>query len=125
MIEINYNKKEDIIYVKRVGQISSKDIIKYIQEIDKQFKNHKTLYVLTDTRGSRTLFNQNDLALFVAEIKKRIEPYHNVREANIVDNPYDTALGMIYEYIASEIEKFKCKGFSTEVAAKAWLKSGS
>ncbi|MDF1550711.1 MAG: STAS/SEC14 domain-containing protein [Bacteroidales bacterium] len=125
MIEISYNNQEDIIYVRRVGEISSEDIFKYINEIDKQFENHKTLYVLSDTRGSQTLFHQNDLVLFVAEIKKRIGPYKKVREASIVDNPYDTALGMMYEYIASEIDKFKCKAFSTEEAAKSWLKSGS
>lgn len=125
MIEISYNNQEDIIYVRRVGKITSEDIFTYINEMDRQFNSRKTLYVLSDTRGSETLFNQNDLALFVAEIKKRIGPYHKVREANIVDNPFDTALGLMYEYIASEIEKFKCKAFSTEEAAKSWLKSGS
>jgi len=125
MIEINYNSQEDIIYVKRIGQISSDDIVEYICEIDKQFKTHKTLYVLSDTRGSETLFKQQDLIQFVEEIKKRLGPYQKVREASIVDNPYDTALGMMYEYIASEIDKFKCKAFSTEEVAKIWLKSGS
>jgi hypothetical protein len=123
MIEITYNKDEDIIYVKRSGEIYLLDLVDYAIRIDEEFNELKNLYIIEDTRGSITKHNQkDDFYLIINEVKKRIHNYHKVKVAIIVDNPGDTALAFLYERLSKEVNNYYFKVFMTLKASKAWLK---
>lgn len=122
MIEYKYNKKEDIFYVKRYGEVSFDNMIEYINNISKQSLNHKSLYLLTDTRESITKFNIEDFPFILNEIKKRLHNYEEVKDAIIVEAPLNAAFSMFFENISKELENYHYKAFSTVAAAKKWLK---
>ena len=118
MIEYKYNKKEEIFYVKRYGEVSLDDIIEYINNISIQSLNYKSLYLLTDTRESITKFNIEDFPFILSEIKKQLHNYEEVKDAIIVEAPLNAAFSTFFENMSNKLENYHYKTFSTVAAAK-------
>ena len=122
MIEYSYNKKEDIIYMKRSQEIYFQDLIYFIIKIDAEFNHKKALFVIDDTRGSILKHDhKKDLENILVEIKDRINKYDVVKIAQVMGKPNDTAVGLIFELMSNEIQNFYTKVFSTLKAAQEWL----
>jgi hypothetical protein len=123
MIELSYHKDEDIIYVRRSGDIHFQDLIEYVLRLDNEFNAHDRLYILDDTSGSTPRHDHtNNYRQIAEEIKKRISRYTEVKHAIMASSPGNTALNIIFEALTSEIENYHFKVFSTIEASMVWLK---
>ena len=121
MIKLTYNKKENIIYLERNGEIKLQDLLNNIKDIDQKFHHLKSLYIIEDTRKSTVDFKAKDYPTIIDYIKRRINKYNKVRSAIIVNNLFDTVLSLLYEEMSKEIENYEFKTFYTKEAAKTWL----
>ena len=123
MIDVSYNKEENIIYISRCGEITLEDMINHIKIIDEDFKHLKKLNIIEDTRNSTSKYEITDLPKIIDELNKRMVNFKKVKTAMIVDLPSDTALSIYFEGISKNSEKFYYKTYSTLAAAKSWLSS--
>lgn len=121
MITSKYNKEENIIYVERKGDISIKDLLEYIEELDYKYNDLKTLLLIDDLRNSVSTFLGNDYSSIIKEIETRIKRYDKVKCAVIVNQPKETALSILYKMTSKSIDKYAYETFSTLEAAKRWL----
>lgn len=121
MININYNKSEGIIYIERIGDISAEDIINTIDKIGTTYCHLNHLYVLEDTSQSTAKFSQTDYSSFYEATIKLLEKVNKVSLAMIVAKPDQTALSLLFEE-AFKVRNYRIQIFSTELAAKNWLK---
>lgn len=121
MINFNYRKEDNIIYVKRQGEINFDDLLLYIGDMDEKIPLLKELYILDDFRESRPKFTASEYPKLVEEIKKRVKKYTKVQHAVIVNNPSNTVLSVIFEGLSVIIDKYAFKTFSTPEAGKFWL----
>lgn len=124
MIDVSYNKDENIIYVVRLGNITLHDIVTNIKGLDSNFADLDELYILEDLRNSISKLKEDDYPTIIGEIKKRIVNFKFVKTAVIVDSPADTVLGLLYEEIAEEVKNYYFKTFSTVKEAERWLRVG-
>jgi hypothetical protein len=123
MIEFSNNRDDDIIYVRRSGDIHFEELIEYVISLDKEFREHKRVFILDDTRGSNPIHDHtNNYRQIAEDIKKRISGYAEVKHAIIASSPGNTALNIIFEMLTSEIGNYQFKVFSTLEASMAWLK---
>jgi len=122
MIEVNYNQKEDIIYVTRTHEVILQDLLNYVKQFDEDYKDFDRLHIVDDLRASISKYESKDYPLIIEEIKKRIGQYKEVRIAVLVMTPQDTALSLLYEQIAQSVENYNYKTFSTLEAGRNWLK---
>lgn len=63
-----------------------------------------------------------ELGEFYREIKKNISGQKEVRHADIVDTPFETAIRVIFQQMVAPLKGYDYRCFSTEKAALAWLK---
>ena len=125
MIEFSYNRDDEIIYVRRSGDVHFQDLIDYVLRLDNEFSDHSRVYILDDTRGSTPVHDHtNNYRQIAEEIKKRISGYAEVKHAVIASSPGNTALNIIFEILTSEIENYQFRVFSTLEASTVWLKQG-
>ena len=123
MIEYSFNKDENILYLKRIGDIFLDDILNIIDELNSQMENCRQIYILQDTSESSMKYNTDDLNPMILEFKQRIKNFDIVRIANYTEDPVETAVAFVFEELTLQIDKFHHKTFSTYENAKLWLKT--
>lgn len=122
VINFSHNARNNIVYVRRIGEIEVQEIIEYVIRIDNELNHLAELKILDDTRDSYILIeNRDNLKVIVEEIKNRLSKYETVQYSVIVDRPKDTAIFMIFERLAFELSGFNAKIFATEEAGLKWL----
>lgn len=123
MIEISYKEEDNIILVRRSGEIYVQDLINYINKIDQDFRELKRLYILDDAIGSVWKFNhKDDYDLLFHEIDKCARNFIRVYVAIVVDTPQYTAMADLYKLKTDKIKNYYFQFFSTPEAASSWLK---
>lgn len=121
MITFTFNDKENILFVKRVGEVDGTEILDFIKTISEQFEERKCLYILTDITDSNTIYDTAQLSNFIDEIEIRITPFEKVYEAVVTDSPHDTAMSILFENMALSLNKYTCKTFAVESNALKWI----
>lgn len=121
MIEYNYNKDEDIIYVKRQGEISFDDLMEYVHNIYNDFQTHNRIFVLTQTIETELIFNPKDYPILINEIRKHLDSIDVYRDAIVISKSLNVAYSVIFEKLSIEIQNYSYKTFSIKEAAKEWL----
>jgi len=124
MIDFSFNEEENILHVKRIGEIHTQDILDVIDSVNNSFKNTKYLYILQDTTESSMKYNMNDLNLMIEKFQEKLNNYNIVKIANYTTDPLETATALIFEEHANRISKLHHKTFSTIEYAKHWLQKG-
>ncbi len=124
MISWDFNKKENVLEVTYLGEITIKEFMEYGNFIMKNEKLPRNLKILTDARdtifGTNFLEEENILKLKEA-MKKYLEPYTFITVALIHYTPKETAISEIFKY-HYKFDNYIQKVFSTKEAALVWLK---
>ena len=124
MINVKFNKEENIIYVERIGATSLHDILLHIKDLEQRFNDFRNLYIIDDLRKSTTVINRKDLAIIFVEIKKIAKRFDQVKNAVITDNPMNITSSILFENTSKGLKNYSYKTFSTFEAAKHWLDLG-
>ena len=93
-----------------------------IQQIGKKPKLNNPIFI----EGLPGIGNVGKVAIdvIIDELKIALIDFEFVWSAMIVDNPYDTALSVLFEKNTETIDNFAFRTFSTEESAKNWIKRG-
>lgn len=118
-ITIDHSKK--LIYYKHGGIIELSEIGEAWKEFTQltEFSQHK-YNIFADYRNSKFNFTVKDfdtIRTFLYSLKDKLI---GRKQSIIVDNPYNTAISMLFETELSEKIGFSVKVFSTEEAATEW-----
>ncbi len=120
MLEVEYNKNENILYSKHLGPITKSEMIQAFNEIEGDIINPRPLYVIEDARKTDVELNVSDVQELVRNIASGMNRFSFVRHAVIVSKPRYTALVMIAGKEIAHMN-YKMAVFSTPNAAKKWL----
>lgn len=124
MINTQYNKEENIIFITQMRSIGLAEALEALQYLQKEYHHLDKIYILEDSRNSTFKFKTTDLQVLLNAIKTMASGFKEVRHADMMDNPFNTALAYLYAQLASQIQNYTYKPFSTEKAALKWLKKG-
>ncbi|RLD24655.1 MAG: hypothetical protein DRI70_08035 [Bacteroidetes bacterium] len=124
MIDTNYIQEENILYMDRKGEIKMQELFAQVQVTVSNYKDLKCLYILDDARESIPQFSSRDYPELSKKISDGLSHFLEVRHAILVDSAMNTALGILFEGMANEIQSYSFKTFFSEEDAKNWLKDG-
>lgn len=111
-----------ILETKAIGILKIKDIISHYEKIT--YNNNylpSNLKVLIDCRDARVDINVNEIQIAHRILKNVLLKYNSIKEAVIVDKPYETALALLFKYDSLNFESYLFEVFCTKNAAKLWL----
>jgi len=124
MIHSDFDKEENILYMDRRDEIRIGDLFALVRDTVSNFKDLKCLYILDDARDSKPQFSSRDYPDLSRKIGDAMNHFKEVRHAILVDTPMNTALGILFEKIATETKGYTFKTFFSEAEARKWLKAG-
>lgn len=124
MIHSNYIQEENILYLNRTGEIEIRELFSLVQDTISNFSDLKCLYILDDARDSTPHFSSIDYPDLGKKISEGLVHFLEVRHAILVDSQMNTALGILFEGIASGLGNYLFKTFINEELARKWLKEG-
>ncbi len=120
MIQFNYDKQANILISLAKDEVGLAQIKEHYLYIRDNARLPRRLNVMIDGRLSRFKIDINDLEQMRAFVKDCISGYANVREAFVVDKPYETTIALLFEE-AVQLPNYHFRIFSTEEAALYWL----
>jgi len=121
MISSIYDKKKGILITKKHGIITLNDIIEDIILVGQNTDLPENLKILTDVTEAEYRFRESEIPILVKYVKETLRKFESVKEALIQNDPYVTALSMIYQFNLKEFKNFKYKVFSSSEFAYRWL----
>lgn len=124
-LSITYNCNNHIVYISKEGKISLAEAKLVLNRLVKEYSNLDTIYILEDSRQSRLDITLMELREFYREIRKNVAGRKEIRHADMVDTPFETAMGVIFQQMVAPLKGYDYRCFSTEEAALAWLKKGT
>lgn len=124
MIKIDYIEEENIVSIYKEGEIDLNGAMGILDSLHQRFGQLDCVYILEDSRKTRYRFKFNDLTKLLQHVKLKLNGRKEVRHADIVSSPLETALSLVYSKLASNIKSYRYKAFSTPEAALEWLKKG-
>lgn len=123
-LEITYNPNTHIIHVIKQGNISLAEAKSVLFQLVEQFDEHETIYILEDSRNSRLDISLREMNDFFRAIKDSVTGRKEIRHADIIDTPFETAMGVIFQQMVSPLKGYSYRCFSTQEAAIKWLQQG-
>jgi len=124
MTTSTYNSEEHIIYLTHSGKVNIKEAIKMLRLLKQKYNHLDYVYILEDSRESSFNFNLTEIPTLLSEVKKNLFGILEVRHADLVNTPINTALCFMYGQLAKPIKNYSYRAFSTAEAAKIWLRKG-
>ena len=121
MILTKFNYRKGVLYTKYRGVIKLAEYLEDIQMIGTNEELPRNLKILTDATRAKFEFNDDDIPVILDRKDLYARNFTFIREALVQDDPYVTALSMIYQYDASHLKNFQYKIFSSLDAACRWL----
>lgn len=122
MISYSISDQPRIIMVTYSGVVNKDEIVEYINKIILDKTLPKNILILSNALKASLDINQSDLPVLANIVRLSLDKFNTVREAFVHNSPLGVAYTMIFG-IAVNDSRYKCKVFSTEVAAKKWLAS--
>ncbi|WP_346858224.1 hypothetical protein [uncultured Draconibacterium sp.] len=124
MISTRYDSENNIVYLSHDGEITINDATKTLRMLKNTYNHLDYVYLLEDSRNSSFSFSISEIPILIKAVKENLYGIIEVRHADIVLSPLNTALSFIYGQMVNPIKNYKYRAFSTEEAAIAWLKKG-
>mgnify|MGYP001040311091 CR=1 FL=1 len=123
MIYYTLNKETGIVETTFEGEISSQEMIEYINSVREDKELPQTLRIFSDaTRAKlKERFGIKNLKQFLKENKFMLEQKEFVYDGFLISKPFETALVMLYKEF-NKFENYRVNVFSTKGAAITWLK---
>lgn len=119
---VKYNYKDVFLHIEVYGQIQYDnylDIIEYL--LSPNFIHSYNLYLLLDVRKTQITMNINDTKKLIKFFSETISKFKNIRFAELVTTPKETAYRMIFKSLTSHLTNLKYEVFCTDEAATFWL----
>ena len=120
MIEFNFNKSEQILYVECSGKIEIDDMFQYVKKLGNDDTLPRKLLILEDARKSDVQFTEKQIPELITKLEVILPKYKTISHAVIHSDPLNTAYAIILENKV-EKENYRLNVFSTVQAAKKWL----
>lgn len=120
MTEIKFNKKTQILELKLSGEITLKEVLKYIISIKENKTYPRLLKLKNDSKNADFKISIDDLEVIVMERNQMLEEYVFLIEAMIVGKPHEAALSILYK-LKDNHDKYQLNVFSTDKGASNWL----
>lgn len=117
----SFNEETSILVLNTKGVMTVEDIISHYVHISKDLLLPKKLRVLIDSRGTKLDLKVEDIARTNNAVKKALDKFTFLKEAIIVDKPYETVIATMFERYYSKMQSYSFKVFSTDHAARSWL----
>lgn len=124
-LESSYNKETNIITLSHSGKLDIDDAINILRLLEKEYTHLENIYILEISINSSFNFKIKEIPTLLSEVKKNMKRFNEVRHADLVSTPLNTALSFIYGRLASTVKNYNYRPFSTEQAAINWLKKGA
>jgi hypothetical protein len=121
MIDYVYNSKSKILEVKVSGDLNIEGIIGHYNRIARNDALPDTLKILIDCRSAAFDVDINSIESTTEAVKESLKKYKIIKEAILVDKPFETAVAKVFQLFNSKIENYSFEVFSTEDASRNWL----
>lgn len=115
------NEKLMILEIEMQGVITIDDIILHYTNIMDDKTLPRELKVLIDCRSTQMDINVDEISSTIDAVKKALLKYNSIREAILVDKPFETVVATLFEQYNSDLEAYNFSVFCTEKAAINWL----
>lgn len=119
-IEINFDEKQSILRITSEGTISADMIVKLYEKILNNKKYPRNLKLLINTPVSNFQLKPKQMEDIVNAAKKAYKAYDSIKEALVVDGPYNTMIATLYSE-RNTLPNFEVKIFSSKTVALNWL----
>ena len=120
MIEYLYDNKLEILKTNSKGILRIDDIVSHYYTIAKNNILTENLKILIDCRETKFDVEPDEIILINDAVKKALNKYAYIKEAILIEQPYETVLATIFEK-GIKLDHYNFKIFSTENAALSWL----
>ncbi len=124
MLELSFDKENNILRTITGDIIGIEDMLRHYNTIIESDSLPRKLNVLINCSGTGCTTKPDEIEIFYNKVKTAVSKYDWIKEAILVDKPYETAFVVLFERLI-QIEKYKFKVFHTESAAMRWLMGGS
>jgi hypothetical protein len=121
MRNYTYNEESMILETRTKGILKIEDIIEHYKKIGKEESLSRNLKILIDCRGTKMDIKINEIGQTYDTVKEVLLKYNDIREAILVDKPYETVIAVLFDNYNADLESYSFKVFSTEDAARYWL----
>jgi len=115
------NKLDGILKIRISGIVNIKDISNHYVAIANDKTLSDRLNILTDCRETKLNISPEELNGYSKFTKKVFGRFNYIKEAIIVDKPYETAIAILLGKTLSILNNHLIGIFSTEKAATNWL----
>ena len=121
-LTIDYNQSEQFLQIVIIGDIVISDHLKLL----KLLENFPTEYssnirLLCDRRQATAKYTHKELFITMKPFLQIVNKFHYLKIAELVANPNDTALAVLFQQDVGFLSNLEFKLFSTKEAALEWL----
>jgi len=117
----SFNEDTQVLDLRTERVLKVDDIISHYVHISSDNSLPRKMRVLIDSRGTKMDLRIEDIALTNEAVKKALTKYTFLKEAIIVDKPYETVIATMFERFYAKMDSYAFRVFSTENAARSWL----
>jgi len=121
MIILQYNPEEEILIWEFKDSVNKTDVLESFESIVKYSETKKKLKIYCNALNYELEIKHSELLEINKKALSYISLFESLRLSVAVNNPKATAF-FILIFMALKSTKFTAKVFSTENAAKKWLK---
>ena len=122
MIDISYNKEENVVYWTLTDEIRKDDIIESMNHTNELVINRDSINIIQIDKDSKSLVTIKEQSIIGKHVKETLSPKGTVNIAFVGNKPINVAFSVIALNIISG-NRMNAKLFSTLLAAKEWLKT--
>jgi len=119
---INFSEDIDLLHIKYTGIITVDNIIASMKDAKQGFDLPENLLVISDFRKAETKLKFKELPKLVQPTLDVIRSHMSIYNALVVNNPYGTAMIMLFMGLIKK-PNTEYKVFTTIEAAQKWLMS--
>lgn len=120
MIKSKYNDELGFYHLTFHNEITSEELITFVKDMEKNSELPKVIKILTETDNAKVKIDTHDLPKIINEAKKAKKRFDLIIHAVIINKPFITALGFLYQK-KMNLSHHKLKIFSDKEAAIEWL----
>jgi len=120
MLTLDYDYEKNILMTLTKGVVGVEDMLKHYNTIIENDSFPRKLNVLIDCKGTNCATKPDEIDIFYNKVKTAIQKYKQIREAILVNQPYETAFVILFEKLV-QIDNYEFKIFYSEKVAMNWL----
>ena len=119
---IRYTVENGIVRITLAGKTSPDELSDVTTEIaNKHQKTIPHIRIILDVRRASFFGKPEDLKVIVKKFREHHNKFDLIKLAIVLQNPYETAISIIFQKMARDISNLLINVFSTEQAALLWL----